>query len=728
MKLLEGKLTLDESKVELKKLYEGWYEGERGLNAWIEDFMFNETSYDKDYIENFNKIQDFKKKWKSMFKDSKDLDDANTTYDLGMNEFDILRDEIEDHYMSRNKMPCGISDSLDYLEDAMGEWLDKAVDRINKENPPKPKSVEVGEGRYVARVTYNDGPNKGGHIDFHYKTKEEAEKMINSSKELDGKMDKGFRGSRQYEVIDTGKEEALKVRKSKKLDEAPIGLDSGEYVPQEEVGVVANTKGGYIAGFRKTPGKKVEPVVGHTDEKEDSRFIGACRNPKNGQTAWKLITQTAKKEQEQNQQLEEGVYADCEKEIEKCQDRIKQKQQEIKDILKGIEIGSEAYENWISQEDKEKIELLDEEIGMLDEQIGGLRGYQAEIRYIDNGDAYDYSDEHLYFESKQRKHRKPIKEELTVEYIVYDEDGDFIDSFGELDDAKKCCLVGGYEQVVKTTWNDGDIEDEEVVFDNSVEMESLEEAKDEDKKDDKKSDKKDDKKSSKKDTKKKDKKEKEDEEDIDIEDELDIDVEEKDLPDVDVDDMLSLDDIDIDVDEPIIDEPTEEIPQEIVSGAKLGELQNAVRDEFGSIDHLKSLIATITLDDENAQEGDEDLIDIINGAIDLKYELIGMLNKGIELLDGETVELMDKGEERAEDILDGDADIDTDDIEIEDGEDVFGGGQDLEITDKFDVDRAEDIDVESSDAKSLFDIDDEGIATDEIEDDVVIKDKKPNKK
>ena len=286
-------------------------------------------------------------------------------------------------------------------------------------------------------------------------------------------------------------------------------------------------------------------------------------------------------------------------------------------------------------------------------------------------------------------------------------------------------------------------DDAKVIYVDITLGESLKEAKDEDKKDDKKSDKKDDKKSSKKDSKKdaekEDKKEKEDEEDIDIEDEVDVEVEDnKDLPDVDVDDMLSLDDIDIDVDAPVIDKPVEdsEIPQDIVSGAKLGELQSAVRDEFGSIDHLKSLIATITLDDENAQEGDEDLIDIINGAIDLKYELIGMLNKGIELLDGETVELMDKGEERAEDILDDDTLSDEEDVDINiDGiedvdieDDVFGGGQDLEITDKFDVDRAEDIDVESSDAKSLFDIDDEGVATDELEDDIVIKDKKPNKK
>lgn len=232
-----------------------------------------------------------------------------------------------------------------------------------------------------------------------------------------------------------------------------------------------------------------------------------------------------------------------------------------------------------------------------------------------------------------------------------------------------------------------------------------------------------------------------DEKEVDIELE---DEEKKDLPDVKVDDMLSLDDLDVDVDLPFdnmpvddtpivdvdVEGPVEEVPQVVVTNAKLNEIQNAVRDEFASIDHLKALITTITMDDANAQDKDGDLIDVVNGVIDLKYELIGMLNKGIELLDGETVELMNKGEERAQDILDDEEEIvikkDEDEEEV-DADDVFGAGQELEITDKFDIDRPEDIDADKASAKSLFDIDDEGEVTDELEDDSVIVKAKSNK-
>ena len=231
--------------------------------------------------------------------------------------------------------------------------------------------------------------------------------------------------------------------------------------------------------------------------------------------------------------------------------------------------------------------------------------------------------------------------------------------------------------------------------------------------------KKDDKKSSKKDTKKKDKKEKEDEEDNDIEAEIFADGEmvgfdAKDLPDVDVDGMLSLDDIDIDADAPIIDDEVEVIPDDIETSAKSMSISDVVRNEFDSIDAIKGVIATLTLTNDDISEEDGNVIDILNSVVDLKLETIGMLNKALEVVDGDAVASMLDGEEKAEDIIDGEEEITVED----DIEDIFGGGQELEVSDKFDIER-------DNKEKGLFDLDDIDALPDEEEDsDIIIKDKK----
>lgn len=212
---------------------------------------------------------------------------------------------------------------------------------------------------------------------------------------------------------------------------------------------------------------------------------------------------------------------------------------------------------------------------------------------------------------------------------------------------------------------------------------------------------------------------KEDEENIEIDD-TDLEVETE-LPEVDVEDTLSLDDLDIDKDnidvDIDLDIPAEDVPEDIVTSAKAMSISDVVRNEFDSIDAIKGVIATLTLTNDDINEEDEKVIDILNEIINLKLETVGMLNKALEITDGDLVASMEDGADKAEEII-ADDEIKVDDIE-DDIEDIFGAGQDLEVSDNFDVER-------DDKEKGLFDLDDvDALPDEELDiDDVVIKDKK----
>lgn len=67
-------------------------------------------------------------------------------------------------------------------------------------------------------------------------------------------------------------EESLNEKQT--LVEKPIGLDSGEFIPDNEIGVMHQMDDGTFAGVRRTPGKPVEKVVGNNkDINKDNNII-----------------------------------------------------------------------------------------------------------------------------------------------------------------------------------------------------------------------------------------------------------------------------------------------------------------------------------------------------------------------------------------------------------------------------------------------------------------------
>ena len=100
-----------------------------GVRSWLEDFVLNKNSYDNNYVINFIKVADLWKQCLDDFKACKSIRNCNDTYSKYIDKVEKLREQIEG-FFGRNKVPCGISDSLDYFEDAVGELEDKYLDKL----------------------------------------------------------------------------------------------------------------------------------------------------------------------------------------------------------------------------------------------------------------------------------------------------------------------------------------------------------------------------------------------------------------------------------------------------------------------------------------------------------------------------------------------------------------------------------------------------------------------
>ena len=100
-----------------------------GVRMWIEDFIINSHTYSEDYRKFFRKINSLWSRCNEAFKKCKSIKDCNNTYTEYEDKVDELREEIDNFY-GRNKMPCGLSDTLDYFEEAVGDLEDKHLDRL----------------------------------------------------------------------------------------------------------------------------------------------------------------------------------------------------------------------------------------------------------------------------------------------------------------------------------------------------------------------------------------------------------------------------------------------------------------------------------------------------------------------------------------------------------------------------------------------------------------------
>lgn len=96
----------------------------------------------------------------------------------------------------------------------------------------------------------------------------------------------------------------------------------------------------------------------------------------------------------------------------------------------------------------------------------------------------------------------------------------------------------------------------------------------------------------------------------------------------------------------------EKVPEDIVKGVHNGLINDLMRQQFDLMEAYRSAISTLTQEDESTKQPyTEDVISVLNSALDEESIIVGMLTKASELIDGNAIALMQQGEQKAEEIL-----------------------------------------------------------------------------
>ena len=95
-----------------------------------------------------------------------------------------------------------------------------------------------------------------------------------------------------------------------------------------------------------------------------------------------------------------------------------------------------------------------------------------------------------------------------------------------------------------------------------------------------------------------------------------------------------------------------EINPEVEKQAFISSIDNLIQSAWALNGDIQSIIATF--DDNYKGENLEDIKDILNRAVDDLTINIGMFNKAIELIDNKRSDLVDAGEEKAEELISSD--------------------------------------------------------------------------
>ena len=105
----------------------------------------------------------------------------------------------------------------------------------------------------------------------------------------------------------------------------------------------------------------------------------------------------------------------------------------------------------------------------------------------------------------------------------------------------------------------------------------------------------------------------------------------------------------IEVEEDELEEPhlREQPTPEMVDKALSEMINNTIKNEWDALNMINSNIATLNYESPDKT----DLIALLNEIADEKTIHIGMLNKALSLIDDTQQELMDAGEEKAEEII-----------------------------------------------------------------------------
>ena len=210
-----------------------------------------------------------------------------------------------------------------------------------------------------------------------------------------------------------------------KLVEKPIGLDSGEFVPEDEIGVVKQKDSGEFTGVRRTPGKPVEYVAGAKDVDTDSKAIGALSklSPEQRKKAWNNLMK--------QESLKEGINS--------FDGLVKQCYREYLDKLANHEKGEEDIEDW-----DEVVEWITNDI--IDYHEEELRRVTDIDWKLDTDSGFNDLYGHVQYHLSAIKVNESLKEALRrykIEYWVDEEARDqglgdiAIETFDDLEDAKE---------------------------------------------------------------------------------------------------------------------------------------------------------------------------------------------------------------------------------------------------------------------------------------------------
>lgn len=91
----------------------------------------------------------------------------------------------------------------------------------------------------------------------------------------------------------------------------------------------------------------------------------------------------------------------------------------------------------------------------------------------------------------------------------------------------------------------------------------------------------------------------------------------------------------------------EPIPEEVIQNAHTGMIGDLIKQHFDLLDNYRSVIATLVTEDK---EYTDQVVEILNSAMDEESIILGMLTKASELIDDKPQELMQQGEDKAEEI------------------------------------------------------------------------------
>lgn len=150
---------------------------------------------------------------------------------------------------------------------------------------------------------------------------------------------------------------------------------------------------------------------------------------------------------------------------------------------------------------------------------------------------------------------------------------------------------------------------------------------------------------------------------------IEDDDEQKSLPDAELDEPIVVS-TDIDQESDTEDEKDdgakdEEADEDLKNGAICSTINSFLNEKFNEIDGIKSLIATIGY--EFPEGGKDDIVGILNSVLDDCNIHIGVYQKALAELDPESQIAIEKGKDKAEDII-ADAHVGSDDDDGKEGD------------------------------------------------------------